>query len=394
MFHRVILIVLDACGVGELPDASEYGDVGASTIPNIAKALSGINMPNCQKLGLGNIVPILGVSPDEKAVGCWGKMNERSPGKDSTSGHWEIGGIILDDPFPVFPKGFPRRLVEEFEKRAGVKTIGNYPASGTEIIAQLGSKHLKMGSIILYTSADSVFQLAAHEGIIPLNRLYEICEIAREILKGEFAVGRVIARPFIGTEGRFVRTPNRRDFSLKPTSLTFLDLLKNLHIPTIGIGKIDDLFAHCGLSRAIKTKDNNDVMAKILTETGETLKGLIFANLVDFDMLWGHRNDTESFARGLEEFDRWLPALFQKMNDDDLLLITADHGCDPTLKSSTDHTREYVPLLAYSAGMIEGRNLGTRDTFADVAQTISEIFGLNHQFPGKSFLKDIVQTLS
>ncbi len=393
MFNRVILIILDACGVGELPDAADYGDVGASTIPNVAREIGGLNMPHCGILGLGNIVRIQGVDPEINPLACWGKMTEKSPGKDSTSGHWEIAGVILEKPFPVYPKGFPRELVARFEKEAGVKTLGNYPASGTEIIAQLGEKHLETGEIILYTSADSVFQLAAHEEIIPLDRLYEICKIAREILQGEHAVGRVIARPFLGKPGNFVRTPNRKDFSLEPPSRTFLDLMYEKQIPTVGIGKIDDLFAHRGISRVVKTRDNNDVMNKIIAETGLTRSGLIFANLVDFDMLWGHRNDSQSFGHGLEEFDKWLPTLLNKLNDNDLLIITADHGCDPTLKSSTDHTREFVPLIAYNRLIKLGKNLGTRDTFSDIAHTISEIFTLNHSFPGKSFLKDIVQTL-
>jgi len=320
-------------------------------------------------------------------------MAEKSPGKDSTSGHWEIAGAILQEPFPVYPKGFPQELVARFEKKARVKTIGNYPASGTEIIAQLGERHLKTGEIILYTSADSVFQLAAHADIIPLERLYEICGIARELLQGEDAIGRIIARPFIGRPGNFVRTADRKDFSLEPPSETFLDLMWKAKIPTVGIGKIDDLFAHRGLSKVVKAKNNDDVMKQIIAEIRLTSKGLIFANLVDFDMLWGHRNDAESFGRGLEEFDIWFPVLMNKLNDSDLLIITADHGCDPTLKASTDHTREFVPLLAYNKLIKRGQNLGVRETFSDIAQTVSEIFGLNHRFPGKSFLKDIVQTL-
>lgn len=377
-----------------MPDAAEYGDSGAATIPNIARELGGLYIPNCSRLGLGNIVPIQGAPPDENSLACWGKMAEKSPGKDSTSGHWEIAGVILEKPFPVYPNGFPEELIAQFEKKTGVQTIGNYPASGTEIIAQLGERHLKTGEIILYTSADSVFQLAAHEDIIPLERLYEICGIARELLQGEDAVGRIIARPFIGKPGNFIRTSNRKDFSLEPPSETFLDLMQRAKIPTVGIGKIGDLFAHRGLSKVVKTKNNGDVMDKIIAEIRLTSEGLIFANLVDFDMLWGHRNDAESFARGLEEFDIWLPVLMNELSASDLSIITADHGCDPTLKSSTDHTREFVPLLAYSRQIKRGHNLGIRETFSDIAQTVSEIFGLNYRFPGKSFLKDIVQTLN
>lgn len=392
MFSRVIVIVLDACGVGELPDADRYGDKGASTIPNVARSQGGLNMPNCQKLGLGNIVDILGVPPAEKPLACYGKMAERSAGKDSTSGHWEIAGIITDKPFPVYSSGFPPELVAEFEKRAGVKTIGNIPASGTEIIARLGERHLQTGEIILYTSADSVFQLAAHEEVIPPARLYEICRIARDLLTGDHAVGRVIARPFTGTPGNFSRTANRKDFSLLPPHETLLDCLYKEQIPTVGIGKIGDLFAHQGLSNEVKTANNNDVMQALRDELEQTDNGLIFANLVDFDMLWGHRNDAVSFARGLEDFDRWLPDFIDNLDNDDLLIITADHGCDPTLTGSTDHTREYVPLLVFSPVMKTVCNLGTRESFSDIAATVAANFRLGNRFPGKSFLKDIVQS--
>jgi phosphopentomutase len=393
MFQRVVLIILDACGVGELPDAAEYGDIGAATIPNIAKAVGKLNMPNCRSLGLGNIVPIEGVSPLENPRACFGKMAEVSPGKDSTSGHWEIAGIILKKPFPVYPKGFPPNLVAEFEKKVGIKTVGNIAVSGTEIIKQLGKHHMETGDIILYTSADSVFQLAAHEAIIPLEKLYEICLTAREMLKGEYAVGRVIARPFIGEPGNFNRTAHRRDFSLEPPSDTVLDKMMQKEVATVAIGKIGDLFAHRGLSKTIKTADNNEVMAAITDAIRTSPYGLIFANLVDFDMLWGHRNDTKSFARGLEEFDQFLGCLLPGMKEDDLLIITADHGCDPTLKNSTDHTREYVPLLVYNKNISSGVNLGIRESFSDIGQTLAEIFGLGCSFPGKSFLKEIVESI-
>lgn len=392
MFRRVIIVVLDACGVGELPDADRYGDTGASTIPNVARGNGGLTMPNCRKLGLGNIVEILGVPPAKKPLACYGKMAERSAGKDSTSGHWEIAGIITEKPFPVYSSGFPPELVAEFETRAGVKTIGNIPASGTEIIARLGERHLRTGELILYTSADSVFQLAAHEEIIPPARLYEICRIARELLKGEHAIGRVIARPFTGAPGNFARTSNRKDFSLLPPSETILDSLQTRGFPTVGIGKIGDLFAHRGLSREVKTANNNEVMDSLLRELDQTGRGLIFANLVDFDMLWGHRNDAASFARGLEDFDRWLPGFIAPLHNDDLLIITADHGCDPTLTDATDHTREYVPLLAFSPSINTAVNLGTRETFSDIAVTVAENFRLDSSFPGKSFFKDIVQS--
>jgi phosphopentomutase len=394
MFQRVILLILDACGVGELPDAGDYNDIGASTIPNIARELGGLNMPNCGQLGLGNIVPLVGIPPIETAKACWGKMAEKSSGKDSTSGHWEIAGIVLNKPFPMYPKGFPPQLVSDFEKAANIKTIGNSPASGTEIIAQLGKEHLQTGKIILYTSADSVFQLAAHEDIIPLKRLYEICQIARDLLQGEHAVGRVIARPFIGKPGNFERTSARKDFSIAPPSNTILDLLLKNKIPTISIGKIGDLFAHQGFIKYVKTINNMDVIDKLLDEIKLSNSGLLFANLVDFDMLWGHRNDTESFGLGLEKFDQKLPEILKLLNERDLLIITADHGCDPTLKHSTDHTREYVPLLAYNIRIKKGISLGIRESFSDIGQTVAEIFNISNNLPGKSFLKDIVLTLS
>jgi phosphopentomutase len=396
MLSRVIIIILDACGVGELPDAAEYGDIGAATIPNVAAILDGLAMPNCQSLGLGNIVPIKGIPPVEKPLACFGRMAEKSSGKDSTSGHWEIGGIILKKPFPVYPNGFPDTLVKEFEKRAGVKTIGNRPASGTEIIKELGAQHLKTGEIILYTSADSVFQLAAHEDKISLERLYEICQIARNLLggEGEHAVGRVIARPFTGQIEGFTRTASRRDFSLEPPSPTVLDIMRNDNIPTVAVGKIFDLFAQRGFSRTVPAKNNDEVMRKVIDELKTTAYGLIFANLVDFDMLWGHRNDAASFGQGLERFDIQLKSLLNNLRDDDLLIMTADHGCDPTLTHSTDHTREYVPLLAYNKRIKIGGNLGTRATFSDIAQTVAEIFELDYTFPGKSFLHDILQAMN
>jgi len=394
MFERVVIIILDACGIGELPDADRYGDIGASTIPNVAKAVGGLNMPNCRKMGLGNIVPIEGISSVDSPTACYGRMAEKSAGKDSTSGHWEIGGIILKQPFPVYPNGFPLALVEKFEDKTGVKTIGNIPASGTEIIKQLGPQHIKTGEIILYTSADSVFQMAAHENIIPLEKLYEICQIARDLLQGEHAVGRVIARPFIGEPGNFVRTTNRKDYSLQPPSDTIFDKLYHEKIETVAIGKIYDLYAGRGFSKAIKAKNNNEVMQKVIAELSQTKHGLVMSNLVDFDMLWGHRNDTESFGKGLEEFDRGLPLLIDILNKNDLLVVTADHGCDPTLKHSTDHTREYVPLLVSNKNIKKGADLGTRETFADIAQTLAEIFKINYTFPGKSFLDEIKQTLN
>jgi phosphopentomutase len=389
MLKRVILIVLDACGVGELPDAKDYGDIGAATIPNIAEAMDGLTMPNCERLGLGNIVPIRGVTPSRTPTGCFGKMAAISSGKDSTSGHWEITGVILDRPFPLYPNGFPKKLVTEFEKRAGVRTIGNITASGTEIIGRLGERHMETKELILYTSADSVFQLAAHEDIIAIERLYNICQIAREFLSGEHAVGRVIARPFKSEAGAFVRTANRRDFSLAPPSDTILDKLHKSNIPVSGIGKINDLFAGRGLDYSIKAHDNNEIMEKVIDRMQHQSYGLIFANLVDFDMLWGHRNDTEAFGTGLEQFDKKLPEILEATNKDDLLVLSSDHGCDPTLKHSTDHTREYVPLMVYGEGTKTGINLGTRKTFADIASTLAEIFNIDYTFPGVSFFGEL-----
>ncbi len=391
-FKRVFLLIIDACGVGELPDAADYGDTGAATIPNVAHSVGGLNMPFSGRLGLGNIVPVTGVPAAESPMGCFGKMQEQSPGKDSTTGHWEIGGIILDAPFPVFPNGFPEELVHRFEEKAGVKTIGNVAASGTEIIKQLGEEHLRTGALILYTSADSVFQLAAHEDLYPPEKLYEICRIAREMLTGKYGVGRVIARPFIGTPGNFTRTARRKDFSRLPPSPTLLDIMQRAGKETLAIGKIHDLFAGCGIKKSVKTANNAEVMKEVISAVTDNAKfSLVFSNCVDFDMLWGHRNDEKSFATGLEEFDRYLGELLPLLHQDDLLIITADHGCDPTIKTSTDHTREYVPLLVYGKQTAQGVDLGTRHTFSDIAKTVAEIFGLENSFPGESFLDEITE---
>lgn len=394
LFKRVIIIIIDACGVGELPDASDYGDVGASTIPNISISVGGLSMPNCRKLGLGNITSIEGITPvletEGNPIGAYGKMAEKSAGKDSTSGHWEIGGVIIAKPFPLFPEGFPHELVNEFERRAGVSIIGNIPASGTEIIKQLGKQHVETGALILYTSADSVFQLAAHEEIVPLPRLYEICQIARNLLQNEYGVGRVIARPFIGQPGNFTRTANRRDFSLQPPHDTIMDLLTKSSFNTLAIGKIYDLYAQRGFTSKIKTTDNDEVMSETIEAVkNDRLNHFIMNNCVDFDMLWGHRNDVDGFARGLEKFDTHLGELLRFLRHEDLLIITADHGCDPTIKSSTDHTREYVPLLVYGEKVKPGVNLGIRETFADIACTLADNFDLEHHFKGISFLDKI-----
>jgi len=389
-FNRVIIIIIDACGVGELPDAGEYGDNGASTIPHVAEVRGGLNMPICQRLGLGNIVPILKINPNFTPTGCFGRMKPKSPGKDSTSGHWEIGGVILDKPFPTYPNGFPFELVKKFEELSGITTIGNIPASGTEIIRELGEEHLKSKSIILYTSADSVWQMAAHEEIYPLKKQYEYCQIARDMLTGEHAVGRVIARPFIGKPGNFIRTKGRKDFSLTPHSDTIMDLMNKKGFSSLAIGKIWDLFAERGFDDHIKTADNDEGLSVIINAVEQNKQHkLLFSNLVDFDMLWGHRRDVKGFADALEAFDFKLGEILAKLHSDDLLIITADHGCDPTYIKHTDHTREYVPLLTFSKEGQADINLGIRETFSDVACTIAEIFGIGHNFKGTSFLNEI-----
>ncbi len=388
MIQRVILIILDACGIGELPDARLYGDGGSNTIANTAKAVGGLRLPNLQKLGLGDIEPIFGVAPQTETLGNYGKMAELSAGKDSTSGHWEIMGLVLERPFPVYPEGFPPEIIEPFEKAIGTRILGNKPASGTEIIKELGEEHLKTGQPILYTSADSVFQIAAHEEIIPVEKLYDMCMKAREILTGEHGVARVIARPFVGRPGTFRRTERRRDFSLLPPEDTVLDVLKKNGVPVIGMGKIEDLFAGKGLTESIHTKSNSDGMDKLVSAMKEFNGGLLFINLIDFDMLWGHRNNAQAFASGLEDFDRRLPEVLNLLRPDDLLVITADHGCDPTTPS-TDHSREYVPLLVCGKSIKSNVNLGIRKSFSDVGKTIAEIFKVSGTKNGESFLKEI-----
>jgi phosphopentomutase len=393
MIKRVILIVLDSCGIGELPDAHLYQDEGSNTIVNTAKAVGGLKLPNLEKLGLGNIDRILGVNPKTDALGNYGKMSELSAGKDSTSGHWEMMGLVLEKPFPLYPDGFPPEIIEPFEKAIGSKILGNKPASGTEIIKELGEEHMRTGYPIVYTSADSVFQIAAHEEIIPVDKLYEICMKARKFLTGEHGVARVIARPFIGKPGSFKRTERRKDFSLPPPEDTILDILKKNDIPVIGFGKIKDLFAGHGLTESIHTKNNSDGMDKLVETINKFENGLLFINLVDFDMLWGHRNDPWAFASGLEDFDRRLSEVLNLLKLDDLLIITADHGCDPTTPS-TDHSREYVPLLVYGTLIKHNVNLGTRKSFSDVGKTIAEIFGVSGTKNGESFLKDLSLTPS
>lgn len=384
MERRVILIVLDSVGVGELPDAALYGDTGSNTLANTAKAVGGLHLPNLARLGLGNIIPILGVPPTNQPAAAWGKMAEQSAGKDTTTGHWEIAGLILDKPFPTYPNGFPREIMEPFEQAIGRKTLGNYPASGTEIIAELGAEHMETGYPIVYTSADSVFQIAAHEEVVPVETLYTWCRIARELLQGDHGVGRVIARPFVGKPGKFVRTAARKDFSLEPPAPTILDVLVTNGIPVYSVGKISDIFAGRGITESTPTKNNQaTVDGTIQYMRSKDGPCLIFANCVDFDMLWGHRNDPRGYADGLEEFDQRLPEILAELRPNDVLIILADHGCDPTTPS-TDHSREYVPLLV-TGEKVQRQNLGIRETFADTAQTVAELFSVDFTSSGRSF---------
>lgn len=387
--RRAIILVLDSVGIGAMPDAHLYGDEGSDTLGNLSRAFpDGLILPNLGRLGLGNIAPIRGVAPDPEAIGGWGKCAEQSRAKDTTLGHWEIGGIISTEPFPTFPEGFPPEVIAPFEAAIGCGTLGNYAASGTDIMRDLGEEHVRSGKPIVYTSADSVFQIAAHEEAFGLDRLYEICEIARRQLDGPFRVGRVIARPFIGPVGAFTRTRNRRDYSVPPPGRTILDLVKGQGLDAIGIGKIGDIFAHQGLTREIHAKGNDDCMRATIEEIRKPGSGLIFTNLVDTDMLFGHRNDCKGYRMALERIDGQLPELLDAMRGGDLLFITADHGCDPTTPS-TDHSREYVPLLVWARWMSRGANLGTRPTFADIGATIADYLGIDPTCSGEGLMKKL-----
>lgn len=386
MFSRVIWIVLDSVGIGEMPDADKYGDRGSDTLGNIAKRRA-LHLPNLCRLGLANIKPLTGLAPDAAPLGAFGKCTLASPGKDTTTGHWEMAGIHLEKPFPLFPHGFPPVIMDEFERRIGRATLGNKTASGTEIIKELGEEHMRTGSPIVYTSADSVFQVAAHEEVIPLFELYKICETAREILRGPYEVGRVIARPFVGSPGSFTRTSNRHDYAVPPPKGMLLDKLAERNVEIFSIGKIFDVFLGRGIREYEKTKSNADGMARTLGAMEQVENGMIFVNLVDFDQLYGHRNDVEGYARALEEVDGWLPAFENKLRENDVAILTADHGCDPTTPS-TDHSREYVPLLVYGQHSRHGVNLGTRATLSDIGQTVAENFGTSIS-AGKSFLSEI-----
>jgi phosphopentomutase len=380
--------VLDSVGIGELPDAAAYGDVGRDTLGHIARSRP-LKIPNLVRLGLANIKPLAHLDPPANPAGSYGKGATVSPGKDTTTGHWEMAGIWLDQAFPVYPHGFPESLIAEFERQIGRRTLGNKPASGTEIIKELGAEHVRTGFPIVYTSGDSVFQIAAHEDVIPIAELYRICAIARKLLDGPNRVGRVIARPFTGTPGNFRRTERRHDYAVEPPRPMLLDVLAEKKVPVFGVGKIHDIYNGRGVENYVTTRNNADGMAKLTQALAQQPRGLIFANLVDFDMLYGHRKDVEGFARSLEEFDALLGPFAASLHPSDLLIITADHGCDPDpVNPTTDHSREYVPILAYSPRSNSGANLGTRSTLADMGQTVAEIFGaaIPH---GQSFLASL-----
>ena len=387
-FERVIWIVLDSVGIGALPDAADYGDVGRTTLGHIAESRP-LKLPNLVRMGLANIAPLKHLPPVLEPTAAFGKGATRSPGKDTTTGHWEMAGIWLDQAFPVYPHGFPREMIDAFEKQIGRGTIGNNPASGTEIIKELGEEHVRTGKPIVYTSGDSVFQIATHEDVIPIPELYRMCEIARKLLDGPNRVGRVIARPFTGPVGNFVRTPRRHDYAVEPPKPMLLDVLADRAVPVFGVGKIHDIYNGRGVGDYVTTKSNTDGMEKLSTALVERKRGLIFCNLVDFDMLYGHRKDVEGFANSLEEFDAQLGDFLTKLGPKDLLMITADHGCDPDLRwETTDHSREYAPILAYAPANKTGVDLGIRDTLADMGQTIAANFG-TAILHGTSFLKQI-----
>jgi phosphopentomutase len=386
VFERIIWIVLDSVGVGEMPDAAGYGDVGSDTLGNIARQ-RGLNLPNLCRLGLGNLKPIPQLPKAEHPEGAYGRCTLCSPGKDTTTGHWEMVGIHLAKPFPLFPHGFPPEIMREFESRIGRSTLGNKAASGTEIIKELGDEHVRTGSPIVYTSADSVFQIAAHESVIPIPELYRICEIAREILRGPWEVGRVIARPFEGESGAYKRTSNRHDYAVPPPRGMLLDKLEEQHVEIRSVGKIFDVFLGRGITKQFKTKNNADGMKTTLEAMQGLTRGLIYVNLVDFDQLYGHRNDVEGYARALEEFDAWLPEFRAALLPGDMAILTADHGCDPTTPS-TDHSREYTPLLAFGPQVRAGVDLGLRATLSDMGQTVAENFATSIE-KGTSFLSEI-----
>ncbi|MBQ4817863.1 phosphopentomutase [Bacillus pumilus] len=388
-YKRIFLVVMDSVGIGEAPDAAEFNDVGADTLGHIAEKMNGLHMPNMAKLGLSHIKEIKGIPADEKPLAYYGKMQEASNGKDTMTGHWEIMGLYIDTPFRVFPDGFPDELLNELKEKTGRGIIGNKPASGTEILDELGEEHMKTGDLIVYTSADSVLQIAAHEEVVPLDELYRICEMARELtLDEKYMVGRIIARPFVGEPGAFVRTPNRHDYALKPFDRTVMNELKDSGLDVISIGKISDIYDGEGITSSLRTKSNMDGMDKLVDTLKTDFTGLSFLNLVDFDALYGHRRDPEGYGKALEEFDARLPEVFDLLKEDDLLVITADHGNDP-VHHGTDHTREYVPLIAYSKKHQGANELPTSKTFADLGATVADNFKTTMPKYGTSFLSKL-----
>ncbi|MCM3163184.1 phosphopentomutase [Metabacillus litoralis] len=388
-YKRVFLIVLDSVGIGEAPDAKEFNDVGADTLGHIAEHMGGLTMPNMAKLGLSNIREIKGIPVQNQPLAYYTKMQEASNGKDTMTGHWEIMGLKIEQPFQVFPDGFPDDLIQELEEKTGRKIIGNKPASGTEILDELGEEHMKTGSLIVYTSADSVLQIAAHEEVVPLEELYNICEMARQMtMNDKYMVGRIIARPFLGKPGEFTRTANRHDYALKPFERTVMNELKDSGYDVLSIGKIADIYDGEGITQSLRTKSNMDGMDKLKDTLNMDFTGLSFLNLVDFDALFGHRRDPAGYGQALEEYDNRLTEVLEKLTEDDLLILTADHGNDP-IHHGTDHTREYVPLLIYSPKMKEGNELPVRETFADVGATIADNFNVKMPAHGKSFLSEL-----
>ena len=385
---RVFLIVLDSFGIGAMPDSEGFGDVGVNTLASCASSPY-LRIPNLIGAGLGNIDGVTCLPRTETPLGAVGRLAERSKGKDTTIGHWEIAGIVLEQPLPTYPNGFPEEILEPFRQATGRGVLANAPWSGTAVIERYGQEHLRTGDLIVYTSADSVFQIAAHEEIVPPQQLYEYCRIARQLLQGRHGVGRVIARPFVGTPGNFTRTANRHDFSLEPPGQTVLDALERAGFATVGVGKIHDIFAGRGIGEAVYNKSNADGMGHTTAYAQKDFSGLCFVNLVDFDMQFGHRRDVDGYAKALSEFDAWLGGFLPLLGEDDVVMLTADHGCDPAYTATTDHTREYVPFLALGKG-VKPVNLGTRDSFADIAATVAELFGVSLDTPGKSFAKDIL----
>jgi phosphopentomutase len=383
-------MIIDSVGIGALPDSEKFGDVNVNTLGNIVKNYKDIKLPNMLKLGFGNIDGIDSLEGVESPIGAFGRASEVSKGKDTTTGHWEMTGVLVETPFKTYENGFPKEIIDEFERKTNRKVIGNKPASGTAILDELGEQQMKTGEVIVYTSADSVFQIAAHEEIIPLDELYKMCEIAREIMMGDNAVARIIARPFVGQPGAFERTSNRRDYSLSPFEDTVLDNIKNSNLDVIGVGKIEDIFNKQGITEAIHTKDNMDGVDQTINYMKKENNGLIFTNLVDFDSKYGHRRDVKGYKEALEEFDARIPEILENMEDDDILIINSDHGNDPTYKG-TDHTREYIPMLICGKNVKSGLNLGTRSSFADIGATVADLLNVKMPKHGNSFKNDIIK---